>query len=326
MGINTGNQAKLQIGQQANWSTAVSPTFAIEFTKEALRYIPQYIESDALVGQRTTGRMDVVGVKVEGDFSMIVTPDNIGLLLAMALGAEASPAAVDGSAVYDHVFTPISAVAASSLPEMTIVVDRLTAVYGYVGCKVDSMVLESRPKDYLRATFAVRGYDEASDATETLSYSTRIPFQFTHCALTVDAATFDEVTGFRLNYRNNLEDDLFVMNGSTKMIEIEPQKRDISMDIDVLFNSDTDTYRTSKFKAGATAAVIATFTSTEEVLTGKYYTLTISCPLAYITDCSPAVGGPDRLKCTLALKAAEDSTHVVCTITLRDGRSTKYST
>lgn len=324
MGVIAGNNATLQVGQQTNWSTAVAPTLQVEFTSESLQYLPNYMESDALTGARTTDRMDISGIKVEGGFDIIVNPDNIGLLLAALLGAEASPAAVDGSAVYDHVFTPMSANVSSSLPKLTMVVDRIVGVLGYIGCKLDTMSLNAQTQDYLRASFGVRGYDEATDTKESLSASTKRPFQFVDGSLTIDAGSYADVTSFTMDYSNNLENDLYTLNGSTKMQEIEPQKRDITFSLDTLYSTATNNTRTNAFKAGAQVALELTFTSTENVLTGKPYTLTISAPNCYITEAHPNVSGPDRITMSMSLRAVEESGVSPVTITLRDGQSSAY--
>jgi len=325
MGIIAGNNAKLQAGVQSNWSTIVAPTVALDMTQESFKYVPGYISPDSLVGRQTDSRMDIASIKVEGDFGMIVKPDNIGLLLSALLGAESAAADVDGSAVYDHEFTPISAVVASSLPKLTFTVDRIVDVFGYVGCKLDSMSLEARSKDYLRATFSVKGYDEEEDDTESLSISTKRPFQFIDGAITVAEADYAEITSFTLNYNNNLEDDQFVMNGDDRQTEIEPQKRDINMTLEARYSSITDGTRSTYFKTGTEVAIEATFESTEEIEDGYNYTLTVSCPKCYITDASPNVSGPDRIMQSLSVKAAE-GTNPAITITLRDGQDSKYIT
>jgi len=324
MAITAGNNATLQVGAQSNWSTAVAPTVQIEFTREDLKYLPNYIESDALTGARTTDRMDISGIKIEGSWEQIVNPDNIGILLSACLGAEADPADVDSSAVYDHLFTPISANVSSSLPKLTTVVDRIVGVFGYIGCKIDSMSLAAQTQDYLRATFNVRGYDEQSDALESLSASSKRPFQFVDGNVTIDAGDYADITSFSMNYSNNLESDLFTLNGETKMQEIEPQKRDITFNLETLYSTATNSTRTDDFKAGDTVALVATFTSTEEVLTGKYYTLTVSAPNCYITDCNPSVSGPERLRMSMSLKAVETGGESPVTITLRDGNASKH--
>lgn len=323
MGVIAGNNATMQVGAQSNWSTAVAPTLQLEFTSESLQYMPMYMESDALTGARTTDRMDISGIKVEGGFDIICNPDNIGLLLSALLGAEAAPSPVDGSAVYDHVFTPMSANVASSLPKLTAVVDRIVGVVGYVGVKLDSMSLNAQAQDYLRASFTTRGYDEESDSLETLSASTKRPFQFIDGNLQIDSSDYADVLSFTMDYSNNLENDRFTLNGSNKMQEIEPQKRDITFTLDTLYSSATDTTRTNKFKAGSTVSLELTFTSTEDVLTDKPYTLTITAPNCYITEAHPNVSGPDRITMNMNLRAVESGGSPV-TITLRDGNDSAF--
>lgn len=326
MGVIAGNNATMQVGAQTNWSTAVAPTLQVEFTSESLQYMPMYMESDALTGARTTDRMDISGIKVEGGFDIIVNPDNIGMLLAALMGAEASPSAVDGSAVYDHVFTPMSANTASSLPKLTVVIDRIVGVLGYVGVKLDSMSLNAQAQDYLRASFTTRGYDEATDTLESLSASTKRPFQFVDGSLQIDDSDYADVLSFTMDYSNNLENDRFTLNGSNKMQEIEPQKRDITFTLDTLYSTSTNTTRTNKFKGGVTADLSLTFTSTEEVLTDKPYTLTIEAPNCYITEAHPNVSGPDRITMSMSMRATETGGESPVTITLRDGNDSKFIT
>jgi hypothetical protein len=322
--IITGNASKLQVGAQSNWSTAVAPTVGLSFTSEDIRLVPNYIQSGAMLGYRTVNRMDITDKKIEGSFSVEVKPDEIGILLSALLGAEASPAAVDGSAVYDHVFTPISAVVGSSLPKVTLVADRVVSTKGYVGIKLDSMDLEARPREYLSATFNVRGYNEASDAAESLTLSTLRPFIFSDLEVQIDSTTYEEIQSARLSYNNNLEDDLFGANGSDKMIEIEPQGRDIQLTLEGLYSSDTDTLRTNTFVAGDDCSVTLTFTHGTDILTDKPYTLTIEIPRAYVTEASPNVPGRERIQQPLTLVATENASNVPITITLRDGESSAY--
>jgi len=324
MGVIAGNNATMQVGVQANWSTAVAPTLQLEFTSESLQYLPNYMESDALTGARTTDRMDISGIKVEGGFDIIVNPDNIGLLLASLLGAEADAAQVAATSAYDHVFTPMSANVSSSLPKLTMVVDRIVGTLGYIGCKLDTMNLNAQTQDYLRASFGVRGYDEATDTTETLSASTKRPFQFVDGSLEIDSSGFADVTSFSMDYSNNLENDLYTLNGSTKMQEIEPQKREITFSLDTLFSSASNTIRTDAFKAGAQVSLELTFQSTETIEAGYFYTRTISAPNCYITEAHPNVGGPDRITMNMALRAVEEGGVSPVTITLRDAKTDEY--
>jgi hypothetical protein len=326
-GIITGRQAQLQIGEQTDWSTAVTPGVAIDFESETLEYMPMYIESPALLGLATTSRMDVAGVKTEGGWTQIVNPDNIGLLLGATFGAEASAALTQaGSAAYDHVFSPISAGVSATLPKLTVRVNRIVKVMGYIGTKIDNMTLTAASQDYLKAEFSCRGYDEdEGQSIGTGSISTKRPFQFIDGTIQVDDTTYAEVTNFSMSYANNLENDLFTMDGTDKMREIEPQGREITFSIDVLYSSTTEETRSTKFKTGSVADLKATFESTELVSAGDFpYRLHLHAPNCYITSASPNVGGPDRITKTLELKATQQFGSEAVTASLRDGQDTKY--
>ncbi len=319
-----GSGAKLQVGVQSDFSTIVAQTTAISFTKENIKYLPTYKSRDALVGARGGASMDIVGIKVEGDFSCPVYPDEIGVLISAIMGAEADPSAVSGSAVYDHAFTPMSAAAASSLPKLTVTVDRVAAVKGYIGCKIDTMSLEIKKLDYLRATFSLRGYDEVTDTIDALSLSTKKPLNFCMGAATLGGSAYD-IEEATLKFDNKLEDELFTLySASNKMREIEAQGVDLTGTVKVLYNAASEATRSSVFLAGGTTALAFTFTSSDQIATtGLYYTLTISIPAAYITSADAPVEGSERLRQTFEIRAAGAP---LWTITLRDAQATKYIT
>jgi hypothetical protein len=316
----------MQVGAQSDWSTAVSPTFAIEFDSEGLIYNPNYIERTSLLGKAGMSGMDISGVNTSGDISMLVTPDNIGIFLSALFGDEDSPSAVSGSAVYDHDFRPGSATVSNSLPKLTVLVDRIVEQFQYIGTKLNSLSLEASQQDYLRATFACLGYDEAEGISldGSLTIADRRPFQFRDGTIEIDSSTYADVTSFTLDFNNNLEDSLFTMNGSEKMQEIEPQRRELALSVDTLYSSNTNSTRSNKFKTGTSVSATLTFESTEEIgSTGLYYTLTITIPKLYITEAPPNVSGPERITQSLSLTGVEGSSPLV-TVTLRDDRATQY--
>lgn len=323
MSIIAGRDSKLQVGLESSWGTPVSTTVQLPFTSESLAYIPNYIEEDALVGAKTSSRMDVSGVKTEGDLSMLVKPDAIGLMLGATLGEETVTDV--SSTVHEHAFTPVAGGTSGSLPNVTLAVDRKVSIFRYISQKINEMSLESEVNDYLRSTFSLIGYDEAEvGSMASLSQPTKRAFQFTDGSITVDGSSFVDVTSLSLTYGNSLEDDLYTMQSGDNMKEIEPQGREITSSIDVLYSSETNDTRTNKFKTGTTASVVITFKSTEEIEVGTNYELKIEMPLCYITEANPQVGGPERITQSLSLKATEDDSNEAITITLTDGQSTKY--
>jgi len=135
------------------------------------------------------------------------------------------------------------------------------------------------------------------------------------------------VTGGKISWKNNIAGDIFTAyaaGGYTA--EPDPQARSVSGSIDVVWNATSEATREATFKAGATTALVFVFTSTDAVLTGKYYTLTVSIPLAFVTDASPNVGGPDRMSLPLTFEGSEDASNQLMTVTLRDALATKYIT
>jgi hypothetical protein len=99
----------------------------------------------------------------------------------------------------------------------------------------------------------------------------------------------------------------------------------ISGTIEVLYSATTDATRETYFKTGTVCSAVITFTSDEMVAGPDPYKLTITLPNIYITDASPQVGGPDRIRQTLSFTASEQSSTEAITVTLQDGKNAKYS-
>ena len=329
MGNYSGQDAKLQVGLQSDFSTIASPTFAIGFTNEGIKGLKNYITENTLLGLVTDGRMAPSGEKAEGPVGMLIKPDEIGILLAAALGAEASAALVGGtSSVYDHAFSPIVGGSASSLPKLTIKIDRKADIFAYVGMKVDSFSITAAVQDFLRAEFSFRGRHEIGGQTlQSLNYSTERALQFSDGDVKINGSSVAGVTSFKLQYKNNLEDNLFTLDSGLYMAEIEPQKREITGDLEVQYTEDSnDDIRSAIYRAGSTFELSAVFTSQEIAAGATPYQLSIVIPNAYITDAAGNVGGPDRLKMQVSFKAVQVGTSQPIIITLRNLKNGKYLT
>jgi len=324
MSIIAGQGARLQIGKGDTWGETAAPTLELTFTSESLRYIPGYIEEDALVAGKASSGMDTTGEKVEGSFSVIAKPDEIGLLVALAMGEDEVTG--DGPA-FTHTITPVASSSTTSLEPFTLVVDRKVNTFGYKSCKINQMTCEASPNDYLRMTFDVIGYDEDNGDTidASLSVSDLSGYQFKHGSVEVTDTPIADVSSFRWTHNNNLENDRFTMGSGANMAEIEPQKREITAEVDVLYSSTTDTVRETYFKLGATAKLEVEFTSGDTVSGDTaYYSMEFEMPLAYIIDASPVMGGPDRITQTLSFKATENDSNEAATITIVNGDTDAY--
>lgn len=325
MGIISGRDSSCQIGLETEWGTPVTTTLKIPFTSEGLGYVPSYQEEDALVGSKTSRRMDIMSIKTEGDLSFLVKPDTIGLLLGAALGEESASAI--SSTVFEHEFTPVAGGVDSDLPKLTVVVDRKAKIFQYASQKINSLSLEGSSQDYLRAGVSLIGYDEKVLASmASLSGSTLKALKFADGAVTVDGSSIADITSFSIEYNNNLEDDLFTINSGNNMVEPQPQGREISGDMEILYSENADAIRSSVFKTGDTMSAVLTFTADDEIEAGTNYELKIELPLCYITDAPVNVGGPERIRQSISFTATESDSYEAITITLTDDQEEAYIT
>ena len=331
----TGQGTSVQIGKETTWGTAVTPTAAINYTSEGFKLVVDRTEEDSLIGAATTRGMDIQKKSVQFDLSLLAKPENIGLLIGMALGSEASPVAVTGaSGAYSHAFTPISAGVSSSLPKFTAVVDRHVAIKKYTGNKVDSMTINCQAGDYMRIDFSGRGKDEDTGSLASLSIPDLKAFRFAGGSVTFDGVEFGDVTGVQFNYNNALDDGEQTTGSGYYGTENEPQKREITVSIDTFYNTASETVREGKYKTESTVAVVLKFDSPslaydadsddEEDDGDVHYSIEISMPLVVVTSCDPNVSGPEKLRLTNSGTATESTGTDAVTITLVDKKNTKY--
>lgn len=324
----SGNDAKFQIGLESTYGTAVVATTQLEFLSESLHQTNTSVESEALVGAVTTPFYNVVGKKVEGDVSFEVHPDKLGEILYAVFGVEGAATEVDTD-VYSHDFTAVSG--GTSLPSLTAIVDKKADVFTYSGVKVDSFTLETDPGSLLTSSLSLIGQkEELSGSLAELSVSAVNPFDFNHMKIyfgtagSVAATNIDEASSFSFTYSNNLENDLYVADGTEYMTEIDYQKRDITFDVETLYNDSTNTYRENNYKTGDKLSVRIEFTHDVEVETGYPYKLTIDMLNCVITEAPNDISGPERLRIPLSFRALEVGSDEAITVQLQDGVATTY--
>ena len=134
----SGNDVTFQLGLESTYGTPATPDVQLEFLSESLHQTNNNVESEALVGAVTTPYFNIIGTKVEGDVSYEVHPDKIGELLYAALGVEGDATEIITDA-YSHAFTPVKG--GTSLPSITVVVDKKADEFTYAGLKIDTLTL-----------------------------------------------------------------------------------------------------------------------------------------------------------------------------------------
>jgi Fe-S cluster assembly iron-binding protein IscA len=327
MGIYGGWQGQVGILKEASWGAGFGtsdPDTYLEVISEDIKSNIDYIEAPYVfggVGPRTfyEGSHDV-----NGSFTMVVNPDNIGLLLYCTLGAEAAASQVGSTTAYDHVFTPAGA--GTDLESFAMQIERGGSCSEFSGCTVNSMELSASKGSLVQAVFNIVAKDETDDQTAaTLTPSTKTPFNFHHATIELDDSSVTYVNSATLTYTNNIDADSFTMNGTKYRGHAYKMNRMVEGTLECEWDSNSDALRDAYMDAGASKKLELIFTSTETIEAGYYYTLTIEIPKIVILDAYPNISGrTDRTPLSVNFQGIYDSTNFV-KVTLRDAQTTQYS-
>jgi hypothetical protein len=169
-GIITGQDSAIQLGLNsvpgstpgagAGWGRASKASIRLPYTGETFKAAPEYKSSEALVGKKTTSRMDIMAVNCDGGFDTYITPDIASFLMYLILGKET----VSGSSSpYRHTFTPVPSGKMQSMPGFTAEVNRIMEIVRYPSNKVASAKLSCKPKDYLMLNIGSNGHSDEKD-------------------------------------------------------------------------------------------------------------------------------------------------------------------
>lgn len=324
MPLGIGAAGQLAIGKETTWGTAVTPTLFIEFLEESIKNEVEHIEAGFIMGSRNNYKYYKGVEDVKGSFSMVVNPDNIGLLLYMALGVEADPSQVGATTAYDHDFTPADP--DTDLGSFTLEIDRNITCCTYAGATVDNFGLTAAKGSLVTATFDIIAKSEVDDQTATtgLTPSSLVPYMFHHGTLTIDGGSAAYVNGFNFTYSNGLDaDGGFILNGSRNRAHAYKQGGTLTGSMEIEWTSTSDTLRDA-YLDNTQKQLTLTLVSTDAIESGYYYTLTVDIPKVHIMGDMPVISSRDRIPFTVNFEAVYDSTNFV-KITHRDARTTKWS-
>lgn len=326
----SGNDTRIQIGIESTHGTVTTPVKQLEMLSTSLGEVHNTVESSALVGAVTTPYFNIVGRKVEGDVQLEVHPDNFGMLAALALGNEPSTPAVEGTGAYEHTLVPITG--GNSLKSASVLIDKKTDIFALTGMKIDTLSLEADPTSLLTSTISFIGQKETPGASlAELSNSTFIPFDFTDMKIYIGTKNTEATTllpgvkSFSFNYANNLENDLFVADGTDYMAEIDYQMRDITFDIECLASGDLDTLRAEHYLTGEPLSLKVEFNHPEGIGTSAVqYGITLDARNVVITEAPNEISGPERLTIPLTIRTLQVGSTPAVSILVKDAVSTKY--
>ncbi|MHA1225263.1 MAG: phage tail tube protein [Candidatus Hodarchaeales archaeon] len=326
MGLYVGAGGSAGIVKESSYGGGGTPDTFIELINESVKCDFRKIASEHVFSHRSIYKYYSTVQDVNGSFTFEVNPDNIGLLLYLALGVEADPAQVDTSNAYDHDFTPAGLT--TDLGSFMLEIDRGGGsgnAFQYKGCKVDTLSFEAARDAILQATVGLFGQTETDDQTGAdLDPSTKLPFVFGTGEVQIDSSTVAFVRSFSLQYSNHLDaDGGFVFDGNPYRNHLYKTVVSLTGSMEVEYTSDSDAERDA-YRDNTQRQLTFIFTSTEAIESGYYYTLTIDIPKVHYLNAHPQITGRDSHTFTIDFEAVYDSTNFV-KITLRDGRNNKWS-
>jgi len=327
MGGIIGKGTSLQMGEESSYGQGGTLTHELNFLSESLKYIPEKKSEDTLVAGITKPGYDIMGYRVEGDFSLLLKPRNIGLLLAMTFGVEASPTLkAETTGVYKHSFSPILPGISNSLLSFFMVVDRHVSVKKYTGLKAESMRLEAKSQDYLRGTWTVKGKQEDTGTKNTgLSIPDLKAFKFKGGTLKYDSGTaFGKVSGVTLNYSNKLDEPDYTLESGDYPDEPEYGEREITLELDCWYNSVTEAMRASNYIGNTPFDLALTFVSPSLIEPDEPYTLEILIPQFLFTEAHPNIQGEGKIRMNITGTALDNDGDPM-EINLYDDLDTKYT-
>jgi len=237
-----------------------------------------------------------------------------------------------GGAAYDHVFTP--AASGTDLGSFLLEIDRglgTSNAFKYDGMKVNTMTLNAAKGSLLTAAFDCFGQQETDNISpQTLNPSTLLPFTFSSGTLKIDdqggtPAAVAYVNSINLVLANALDSDGgFVMDGNNYRNHLNKQTVALTGSMELEYTSTSDTER-DKYRDNTQRYLQLIFTSTEQIEAGYYYTMTWDIYAVHYLTAHPQISGRDRIPFSVDFEAVRDSSSGLCTCTLRDARTTKWS-
>lgn len=321
LGIGAAGQAGIK--KESDWGDAVTVDQFIEIVKEDVKNNVELIDAGFLFNSRNQYKKYKGAEDIKGSFSMVANPDNIGLLLYMALGVEAAPAQVLETTAYDHDFTPADA--DTDLGSFTLEIERGITCCIYAGCTVDTMTMTAAKGSLLMVDFAIIGKSELDDQSkQSLTPSTRLPYMFHQGTVEVDGAGVAYVNSFNFTYGNNIDaDGGFILNGSRNRAHAYKQGGTLTGSMELEWTSTSDVLRDA-YLDNTQKQLTFIFTSTEAIEAGYYYTLTADIPKVHLLGDPPVLSTRDRTPFSVNFEAVYDSTNFA-KITHRDALTTKWS-
>jgi hypothetical protein len=324
MAYQMGVGAKLAIGKETAWGTPVADTMLVNFISESLAPSVSKIEEENLLAAKAAAAYDLMGIKVAGDFSAILKPENAGFFFKSALGGTDTVVQNFGAVTGQMQHTIIAQTAAGVLPSYTVFVDRKQAIKKYSGCKVDSLKLAAKAGDYVRVTLSLKGKDEASGTVTTTVPPSKKAYKFIGGTLSLGATAMD-ITSVDLEVANSLDDG--VQTNTSGLYATEPVhgKRKITLSCEVPYDTNSESIRNTNFLTETLlSTAVLHLESPEIIAVASKFRMDITLNNVAVLDAKVNVGGAGLLTVSIKCEATAVSTTEPISAVIYDGTSTAY--
>jgi hypothetical protein len=314
----SGNATILQAGKESAYGTAGTMTRQIKYGSESLGPALNKVQESVMTGRVGASPVNIMGIRAEGSISFLARPDDLGLFLKCALGVESVSTPAEATNAKKHTFTPIGNGLTDSLPSLTVNIDKKVSVFSYVGCKINSLSFSAAPEDYLSLDVEFAGKQELDNGALATSLvpSPLKAFKFWQGKVYLGGVEMADVTSINFSYNNNLESALQTTSTGLFYKEPQPNTREITASLEMLYSAAAETFRNTFFKTDDIVSLRLAFISDELAETGVPYSLTIHVPACQVSSCSNSVGDANSIKQSAELAGIDNGVDPVLTVDL----------
>ena len=236
-----GSNSKLLVGTEATFKTiANSNPHVLPFVSESLRLSRNLIDSQTIRTNRNPLNPARGNKDVTGDITVELTP-YMTKMFYHALGTFTT----SGASPYSHTFV------VSNLPPGLTVEKQFTDLatpeyFTYAGCKVNSMRMTFAPEGFIETVFSIIGSAQtvttSAKLTGALDYSDDAvcqQFDGFQAAITEGGSTLGIVTRLELTLENNLDNSVYVIDGTGERYSLPEGLVKVSGTLTALFENMT---------------------------------------------------------------------------------------
>ena len=320
MALNVGSGAQCAIGKESVWGTAVPDTMLFDFLSESVSLNPKKQKADSLVASKAKAALDLMGMSVSGDVSVILRPENAGFIVKAALGG--TDTVTNPTSQYLH--TIVAAAAGAAFPSYTIFVNRKQAIKKYSGMKMASLKLSGKAGDYIRAVMTWKGKDEATGTIATSTMPSLKYYKFMGATLTAGGTSLD-ITGFELTVDNGMDDGIQTSGSGLYNTEPMHSERSISIKIDMPYDANSETIREANLKTETLLSSIVLHLESPSIITAAYkYRMDITLNNCAVTSEPVNVGGAGLIATSITAEATAVGATEPISVAVYDNTSAAY--